>query len=126
MRTYQKGKPSAASALRPLAAAELQKRVREAREELLRDGAMTRDLYRQLQELQETPKPGQTLRLTSELVRAELDVNPDLWFFKCHFIGDPVMPGCLGVDAVWQMLGFFLCWDGSPGKGRALGCGGRC
>jgi len=41
-------------------------------------------------------------------VRAELDVNPDLWFFKCHFIGDPVMPGCLGVDAVWQMLGFFL------------------
>lgn len=56
-------------------------------------------------------------------VRAELDVNPDLWFFKCHFIGDPVMPGCLGVDAVWQMLGFYLCWDGSPGKGRALGCG---
>lgn len=54
-------------------------------------------------------------------VRAELDVNPDLWFFKCHFIGDPVMPGCLGLDALWQMLGFFLCWDGSPGKGRALG-----
>jgi 3-hydroxyacyl-[acyl-carrier protein] dehydratase/trans-2-decenoyl-[acyl-carrier protein] isomerase len=46
-----------------------------------------------------------------------------LWFFQCHFIGDPVMPGCLGVDAVWQMLGFYLCWDGSPGKGRALGCG---
>jgi len=57
------------------------------------------------------------------LVRAELDVNPDLWFFKCHFIGDPVMPGCLGLDALWQMLGFYLCWDGSPGKGRALGCG---
>ncbi len=55
------------------------------------------------------------------LVRAELDVNPDLWFFQCHFIGDPVMPGCLGLDALWQMLGFFLCWDGSPGKGRALG-----
>lgn len=54
-------------------------------------------------------------------VRAELDVNPDLWFFKCHFIGDPVMPGCLGLDALWQMLGFFLCWGGSPGKGRALG-----
>jgi 3-hydroxyacyl-[acyl-carrier protein] dehydratase/trans-2-decenoyl-[acyl-carrier protein] isomerase len=53
-------------------------------------------------------------------VRAELDVNPDLWFFKCHFIGDPVMPGCLGLDALWQMLGFFLCWGGSPGKGRAL------
>ncbi len=54
-------------------------------------------------------------------VRAELDVNPDLWFFKCHFDGDPVMPGCLGLDALWQMLGFFLCWGGSPGKGRALG-----
>ena len=53
-------------------------------------------------------------------VRAELDVNPELWFFKCHFIGDPVMPGCLGLDALWQMLGFFLCWGGSPGKGRAL------
>jgi len=54
-------------------------------------------------------------------VRAELDVNPDLWFFKCHFIGDPVMPGCLGLDALWQMLGFFLGWGGSPGRGRALG-----
>lgn len=54
-------------------------------------------------------------------VRAELDVRPDLWFFQCHFIGDPVMPGCLGLDALWQMLGFFLCWGGSPGKGRALG-----
>lgn len=54
-------------------------------------------------------------------VRAELDVNPDLWFFKCHFIGDPVMPGCLGLDALWQMTGFFLGWGGSPGKGRALG-----
>ena len=54
-------------------------------------------------------------------VRAELDVNPDLWFFACHFKGDPVMPGCLGLDALWQMLGFFLCWGGSPGKGRALG-----
>jgi len=55
------------------------------------------------------------------LVRAELDVNPDLWFFKCHFEGDPVMPGCLGLDALWQMLGFFLGWGGSAGKGRALG-----
>jgi len=54
-------------------------------------------------------------------VVAELDLNPDLWFFKCHFIGDPVMPGCLGLDALWQMVGFFLCWSGSPGKGRALG-----
>ena len=56
-------------------------------------------------------------------VRAELDVNPDLWFFKCHFAGDPVMPGCLGLDALWQMTGFFLGWGGSPGKGRALGGG---
>ncbi|KKB76393.1 3-hydroxydecanoyl-ACP dehydratase [Devosia limi DSM 17137] len=54
-------------------------------------------------------------------VTAELDVHPDLWFFKCHFIGDPVMPGCLGLDAVWQMTGFFLGWTGSPGRGRALG-----
>jgi 3-hydroxyacyl-[acyl-carrier protein] dehydratase/trans-2-decenoyl-[acyl-carrier protein] isomerase len=56
-------------------------------------------------------------------VRAELDVNPDLWFFKCHFQGDPVMPGCLGLDALWQMTGFFLGWSGAPGKGRALGGG---
>ena len=52
---------------------------------------------------------------------AELDVKPDLWFFECHFIGDPVMPGCLGLDALWQMLGFYLGWLGYPGKGRALG-----
>ncbi|MBN9305054.1 MAG: 3-hydroxyacyl-[acyl-carrier-protein] dehydratase FabA [Devosia sp. 67-54] len=56
-------------------------------------------------------------------VRAELDVRPDLWFFKCHFMGDPVMPGCLGLDALWQMTGFFLGWGGSPGRGRALGGG---
>jgi 3-hydroxyacyl-[acyl-carrier protein] dehydratase/trans-2-decenoyl-[acyl-carrier protein] isomerase len=56
-------------------------------------------------------------------VRAELDVHPDLWFFKCHFEGDPVMPGCLGLDALWQMTGFFLGWGGSPGHGRALGGG---
>ena len=54
---------------------------------------------------------------------AELDVNPDLWFFKCHFIGDPVMPGCLGLDAMWQLTGFFLTWIGAPGRGRALGSG---
>lgn len=54
---------------------------------------------------------------------AELDVRPDLWFFACHFKGDPVMPGCLGLDAMWQMLGFFLGWLGSPGRGRALGVG---
>ena len=56
-------------------------------------------------------------------VVAELDVNPDLWFFDCHFRNDPVMPGCLGLDAMWQMVGFFLGWGGSPGKGRALGVG---
>lgn len=56
-------------------------------------------------------------------VRAELDVKPDLWFFLCHFKGDPVMPGCLGLDALWQMVGFFLGWVGSSGRGRALGMG---
>ena len=56
-------------------------------------------------------------------IRAELDVRPDLWFFDCHFQGDPVMPGCLGLDALWQMTGFFLGWGGSPGRGRALGGG---
>src|SRR5436305_13252741 len=56
-------------------------------------------------------------------VVAELDVKPDLWFFRCHFPGDPVMPGCLGLDALWQMLGFFMGWLGAPGKGRALGVG---
>ncbi len=54
---------------------------------------------------------------------AELDINPDLWFFKCHFVEDPVMPGCLGLDAMWQLVGFYLGWRGNPGKGRALGCG---
>ena len=54
---------------------------------------------------------------------AELDVKPDLWFFPCHFKGDPVMPGCLGLDALWQLLGFFLGWLGAPGKGRALSVG---
>ncbi|MGB3337313.1 MAG: 3-hydroxyacyl-[acyl-carrier-protein] dehydratase FabA [Devosia sp.] len=54
-------------------------------------------------------------------VVAELDLHPDLWFFNCHFIGDPVMPGCLGLDALWQMTGFFLGWSGSRGRGRALG-----
>jgi 3-hydroxyacyl-[acyl-carrier protein] dehydratase / trans-2-decenoyl-[acyl-carrier protein] isomerase len=57
------------------------------------------------------------------LVRAVLELKPDLWFFPCHFKGDPVMPGCLGLDALWQLLGFFLGWIGSPGKGRALGMG---
>ena len=54
---------------------------------------------------------------------AELDINPDLWFFDCHFTGDPVMPGCLGLDAMWQLVGFYLGWKGGPGRGRALGVG---
>ena len=54
---------------------------------------------------------------------AELDIHPDLWFFACHFQGDPVMPGCLGLDAMWQLVGFFLAWNGHKGKGRALGVG---
>jgi 3-hydroxyacyl-[acyl-carrier protein] dehydratase/trans-2-decenoyl-[acyl-carrier protein] isomerase len=57
------------------------------------------------------------------LITAELDVRPDLWFFPCHFKGDPVMPGCLGLDALWQMVGFYLGWLDAPGRGRALGVG---
>ena len=54
---------------------------------------------------------------------AELDIDPSLWFFDCHFETDPVMPGCLGLDAMWQLVGFYLGWRGNPGCGRALGCG---
>ncbi len=57
------------------------------------------------------------------LITAELDIRPDLWFFDCHFKGDPVMPGCLGLDAMWQLVGFFLVWKKNPGRGRALGVG---
>lgn len=57
------------------------------------------------------------------LIIAELDITPDLWFFDCHFPGDPVMPGCLGLDAMWQLVGFYLGWIGGKGKGRALGVG---
>ena len=56
-------------------------------------------------------------------INAELEIRPDLWFFDCHFQGDPVMPGCLGLDALWQLGGFFLVWSGHTGKGRALGVG---
>jgi len=56
-------------------------------------------------------------------IRAELDITPELWFFECHFPGDPVMPGCLGLDAMWQLVGFYLGWLGNPGHGRALGVG---
>ena len=55
------------------------------------------------------------------LIKAELDIKPDLWFFNCHFKDDPVMPGCLGLDAMWQLVGFYLGWLDEPGKGRALG-----
>ena len=56
-------------------------------------------------------------------IEAEFDINPDLWFFDCHFLGDPVMPGSLGLDALWQLVGFYLGWIGGKGSGRALGCG---
>ena len=56
-------------------------------------------------------------------IKAELDIKDDLWFFDCHFKKDPVMPWCLGLDAMWQLVGFFLGWQGNPGKGRALGVG---
>ncbi len=56
-------------------------------------------------------------------LEAELNIHPDLWFFHCHFKGDPVMPGCLGLDALWQLVGFYLAWLGEPGRGRALGVG---
>lgn len=56
-------------------------------------------------------------------IEAELDITPDLWFFDCHFESDPVMPGCLGLDAMWQLVGFFLGWQGGKGRGRALGVG---
>ncbi|MBI1733022.1 MAG: 3-hydroxyacyl-[acyl-carrier-protein] dehydratase FabA [Gammaproteobacteria bacterium] len=57
------------------------------------------------------------------LLVAELDIKPDMWFFHCHFQNDPVMPGCLGLDAMWQLVGFYLGWTGAPGRGRALGAG---
>ena len=57
------------------------------------------------------------------LIKAELDIKDNLWFFECHFKSDPVMPGCLGLDAMWQLVGFYLGWLGNPGKGRALGVG---
>jgi 3-hydroxyacyl-[acyl-carrier protein] dehydratase/trans-2-decenoyl-[acyl-carrier protein] isomerase len=56
-------------------------------------------------------------------VEAEFDITPERWFFECHFRGDPVMPGCLGLDAMWQLVGFFMGWHGSPGRGRALAVG---
>ena len=75
-------------------------------------------MFDRISEISETGGPN-----GKGFIRAELGLKPDLWFFPCHFKGDPVMPGCLGLDALWQMLGFFLGWLGSPGKGRALGMG---
>ena len=60
-------------------------------------------------------------KYSSGFIKAELDIDPGHWFFDCHFKGDPVMPGCLGLDAMWQLVGFYLGWIGEPGKGRALG-----
>ncbi len=57
------------------------------------------------------------------IIEAEFDIKPDLWFFECHFKGDPVMPGCLGLDSLWQLLGFYLGWTGAQGSGRAIGLG---
>ena len=57
------------------------------------------------------------------VIKAELDIKNELWFFDCHFKGDPVMPGCLGLDALWQLIGYFLVWNGNSGRGRALGAG---
>jgi len=62
-------------------------------------------------------------RYENGFLRAHLDIKPDLWFFGCHFRDDPVMPGCLGLDSLWQLTGFFLAWSGHKGKGRALGVG---
>jgi len=57
------------------------------------------------------------------IIEAEMEITPDLWFFECHFVDDPVMPGCLGLDAMWQLLGFYLGWLGEKGKGRAISVG---
>lgn len=62
-------------------------------------------------------------RYNAGYILAEMDIKPDLWFFDCHFTGDPVMPGCLGLDAMWQLVGFYLGWMGGQGRGRALGAG---
>ena len=75
-------------------------------------------MFERITEVSETGGPH-----SKGMIRAELAVKPDLWFFPCHFKGDPVMPGCLGLDALWQLLGFFLGWLGATGKGRALGMG---
>ncbi|WP_432738264.1 bifunctional 3-hydroxydecanoyl-ACP dehydratase/trans-2-decenoyl-ACP isomerase [Haemophilus influenzae] len=67
--------------------------------------------------------PAPTMLMMDRYIEAELDIKPELPFFGCHFIGDPVMPGCLGLDAMWQLVGFYLGWIGGKGKGRALGVG---
>ena len=75
---------------------------------------------------QEKIKNDESLKFIKDeysILKAELDIKEDLWFFDCHFKKDPVMPGCLGLDAMWQLVGFYLGWLGNPGKGRALGVG---
>lgn len=75
-------------------------------------------MFDRITEVSETGGPN-----NKGFIRAEFDISPDLWFFSCHFKGDPVMPGCLGIDALWQLLGFYLGWLELPGRGRALGMG---
>jgi 3-hydroxyacyl-[acyl-carrier protein] dehydratase / trans-2-decenoyl-[acyl-carrier protein] isomerase len=75
-------------------------------------------MFDRISEISETGGPS-----GKGFIRAELEVKPELWFFPCHFRGDPVMPGCLGLDAMWQLIGFFLTWQQLPGRGRALGGG---
>ena len=75
-------------------------------------------MFNRITEISETGGPHD-----KGFIRAEFDITPDLWFFPCHFQGDPVMPGCLGLDAMWQLTGFYLTWLGAEGRGRALGCG---
>jgi 3-hydroxyacyl-[acyl-carrier protein] dehydratase/trans-2-decenoyl-[acyl-carrier protein] isomerase len=75
-------------------------------------------MFNRITEISETGGPND-----KGLIRAEFDITPDLWFFACHFEGDPVMPGCLGLDAMWQLTGFYLGWLNEPGKGRAISTG---
>ncbi|SFM78892.1 bifunctional 3-hydroxydecanoyl-ACP dehydratase/trans-2-decenoyl-ACP isomerase [Marinobacter zhejiangensis] len=87
------------------------------------DGAMRLPTAPMLMFDRITAISGEGGRYGQGFVEAELDIHPELWFFGCHFQDDPVMPGCLGLDALWQLVGFFLAWGGGEGKGRALGSG---
>ena len=83
------------------------------------DGRLPSDQMLMFDEISNIDNSGGTYKKGS--ISAHLNIDPDLWFFKCHFKTDPVMPGCLGLDAMWQLLGFYLLWSGLPGIGRALG-----